>query len=64
MVVPVPDLRSFFVVDIEEAPNHVEVGVVTVDDIGGTVGGCQGPAIIYQSCSTPEVNSCEREKGS
>ena len=41
-----PDLSCLLVVNVQEAPDQVEVGVRLVMDVLGAVGGGQGPSVV------------------
>ena len=41
-----PDLSCLLVVDVQKAPDQVEVGVGLVEDVLGAVGGGQGPSVV------------------
>ena len=40
-----PDLSCLLFIDVQEAPDQVEVGVGLVVDMLGAVGGGQGPSV-------------------
>ena len=41
-----PDLSCVMVVDVQEAPDQVEVGVGLIVNVLGAVGSCQGPSVV------------------
>ena len=41
-----PDLSCLLVVDVQETPYQIEVGVGLIEDVLGAVGGGQGPSVV------------------